>query len=53
MPASVIYTPLRDNKTFLKVFFWEGADLKFEIEHKGENYSLRNTSRIQKNEIVG
>ena len=39
--------------TFLKVFFCDGPDLKFEIGHKGEKYSLRTTSRMQNIEFVG
>ena len=34
-------------------FFWEGTYLKLEILHNGEKYSLRNTLRMQSNEIVG
>ena len=33
-------------------FFWDGTDLKFEIGHKGDKYSPRNTSRMQNTELV-
>ena len=52
MQASVIFTPLHDNN-FLLNFFGDQTNLKFEIGHKVEEYSLRNTSRIQNNEFVG
>ena len=52
MQASVIYTPLHANKFLLKVFFWDGADLEFDIEHYGEKYPLRNTSRMRNIEFV-
>ena len=52
MQASVIYTPLYDSKFILKVFFWDGTDLKFETGDKGEEHSLRNTSRMQNIEFV-
>ena len=53
MHASVIYTHLHDNNFLLKVFLWDGMDLKFEIGHKGGKYSLRNTSRMQNIEFAG
>ena len=34
-------------------FFLEGTDLKFENTQKGENYSLRNTSRMRNIDFVG
>ena len=52
MEASVIDTPINDNNFLLKLF-WEGMYLKFEIVHKSEKYSLRNTSRKQNIEFVG
>ena len=51
MQASVIYTPLIVNK-FILIFF-NGVDLEFENGHKGEKYSLRNTSRMQNIDFVG
>ena len=53
MQVSVKYTPLYDSKFLLKVFFWDGTDLKFDIGRKGEKYPLRNTSRMKNLEIVG
>ena len=44
MQASVIYTLLHDNTFILKVFIWDGADLKFEIGRKGEIYITLNLS---------
>ena len=38
---------------FFKGFFFNGADLKFEIGHNGEKYSLKNTSQVQNTEFVG
>ena len=32
----LIYPHKRKIKFLLKVFFWDGTDLKFEIGHKGE-----------------
>ena len=34
-------------------FFLEGPYLKLEFVHKGENHSLRNTSRMQSIQFVG
>ena len=51
--AGVIYTPLHDSNSLLRVFFLDGTDLKFDIGHKGEKYSLRNTSRMLNLEFVG
>ena len=47
MQTSVIHSPSHENKIILKVSFWGGTDLKVEIGHKGEKYSMRNTSRVQ------
>ena len=52
MEASVIYNHSHDVKLILKFFFSYGAYLKFEIVHKGEKYSLTNTSRMQNFEFV-
>ena len=52
MEAIVIYTPLHDKKFILK-FFFKGTSLKFETVHKDEQYSLKNTSRMQNNEFDG
>ena len=49
-----MYTPLHDKLIFiLSFFFWVGTDLAFEIGHKGGEYSLRNTSRMQNIDFVG
>ena len=53
MQVCGIYIPLHDNNFLFKFFSRDGKDLKFEIGHKGENYSLRNTSRMQNIECVG
>ena len=47
MQASVTYTSLQDTKFILKDFFRDEEDLKFEIGHKDEQFSLT------KIEIVG
>ena len=51
MEVCVIYKPF--NTKFLLKSFREGINLKLKILHKGEMYSLRNTSRIQDVEFVG
>ena len=39
---------------FFQIFFWgDGMDLKLEMGHKGDKYSLKNTSRMQNIEFVG
>ena len=38
---------------FQSFFLWEGAYLKVEIVYKGEQFSLRNTSRMQYIDFVG
>ena len=48
-----IYTYLYDDKLLSKLFFTEGAYLKLENVHRGEIYSLRNTSRMQNTEFLG
>ena len=48
----VLYTPLYMIKSFFWRFFLDGPDLNFIIGHKGEKYSLRNTSRMQNIEFV-
>ena len=54
MEVSVIYSPQLDNIMLMKFFFFfEVAYLQFEVVHKGEKYSLRNTSRMQSIESVG
>ena len=57
MDASVVYTPLHDDRFISKLFLGGGGRevtyLRLEIVHKGEKYPLINTSRMQKIEIVG
>ena len=42
-----------DDKFLFNVFFLDETDIEFEIVHKGEKFSLWNTSRIQNTEFVG
>ena len=51
--ASFRNTPLHYNKYLLNFFGGDGVDLKFEIEHKTEKYSLRNPSRMQNIKTAG
>ena len=37
----------------MKDFFRDGRDLKFQIGHKGERHSLRNSSRMENIDFAG
>ena len=50
----VLYTPLNlVIELFLSFFHWERTYLQLEDVHKGEEYSLFNTSRMQNIEFDG
>ena len=50
----MLYTlPYIIDQFYFEVFFCDGTDLKFEVGHKGEKYSIRNTSRIQNTDFFG
>ena len=51
--SSVINTALHASIYLLKVFLWDGTDLKFDVGDKGEKYPFRITSRTQNFEFVG
>ena len=39
----VLYTPPNMIINMFRSFFWVGTNLKFDVGHGGEKYSLRNT----------
>ena len=50
--AGQCYMHLLYDEFILKFFFWDETYLRLEIGHKGEKYSLRNTSRVQNIDLV-